>query len=303
MHTHRSAAPYDPSNFATLRVPELWEKYDGILTFGRGRTLALLDDGCDITHPVWQANLPWGPKNIATWNAIDHNDDCRPGPIGYHGTSIGWPSSQNHGGVIGIAYNDYAAQVRSASIVHLVEDESRSIADALGWVIANHQKYNITAVNLAVLDDKPHARAVPTAIDAPLARLKQLGVWVSAPCGNNEYTTGISWPACAEDCFAIGAILSGSLRVHRDRWRNTDLVVPAEYTSSSNAYAAAAAMILREAIEKTAYPWHDDGATLPDAMLSIMKRSGHGAHDPATGITFRRLDLLSAVDWVFGDGR
>jgi hypothetical protein len=299
MHTHRTAQPADPPAFARMRVPEAWARYDARLTWGMGQTLALLDDGCDMGEPAWQASLPWGRKVIATWDAIDRKEDPSHGPVGYHGTTIGFPSSRNHGGLIGVAYNNFVAIVRCVSIVHLVQDESRSVADALEWVIEHRQRLNITAVNLAPVDDKPHPGPAATAIDGPLARLRQLGVWVSAPCANNEYTTGISWPACAEGCFAIGATDPETGRVHRDRWSNTDLLAPATATSSSNAFACAGAMILREAVEKTGYRWHDEAATLPEALMRIMQRTGPRAHDPATGLTFPCLDLLAALDAVF----
>ena len=71
-------------------------------------------------------------------------------------------------------------------------------------------------------------------------------------------------------------------------------------TSSSNAYVAGCAQILREAIEKAGYRWQDDGKTLPDAMMAIFQKTGVPIHDEATGLDFRELNLLAAVDHVFG---
>ncbi len=127
------------------------------------------------------------------------------------------------------------------------------------------------------------------------------GIWVSAPCANNQYTDGISWPACAKDCFAIGGTKPTEDVVHNDRFSNTDLLVPAAATSSSNAYAAAAAMILREAFDKSGYRWQAEGANLPEAMMAIFQRTGATVHDPATKLDFRRLDLVAALDAVFAN--
>lgn len=297
MFTHTNAAPYEATEMAHFRMPEVWKKYDGLLTWGKGQTLAVLDDGCDMTVPEWQSWLPWGRKVVATWNSIDHNADPTPGPLGYHGTSVGYPSSRNHGGIVGVAYNDFVAHVRSVSTVHLTDDESASMAAALRWVIDHHERYNITSVNFAMLDDQPHQTPMPTAIDAELRTLRQLNIWVSAPCGNNEYTHGISWPACQPDCFGIGAVRPGDV-IHRDRWTNTAILVPSIATSGSNAYIAGAAMLLREAIARTNYPWRDDGANLPEAMMAVFKRTGVELFDPTTQLVFRRMDLLAAVDYV-----
>ncbi len=291
-------SPYNEQSFARMRIGDVWERYEGRLSWGRGQCLALLDDGCDLSAPEWQVVLPWGPKVVATWNSIDHNADPTPVPPGYHGTSVGFPSSLNYQGVRGIAYNNGVAQVRCVSIVHLKQDESATMAAGLQWVLDHHLEFNITAVNLSPLDDQHHQRSVPTAIDDTLQKLRDLDVWVSAPCGNNNYTDGISWPACQPHCFAIGATDPASGAAHLDRWLNTDLLVAATATSSSNAYAAACAQILREAIEINQYPWRKYGTNLPEAMMAIFRKCGRSVYDEATGLRFPELDLLAAVDHV-----
>jgi len=299
--TRRSAegAPYNDISFAQMRVTDTWRKYNDRLTWGKGQCLAVLDDGCDLTVPEWQAPLPWGRKVIATYNSIAGNDDVSLVPPAYHGTTCGFPSSLNHNGVLGVAYNDSVAYVRCITIVHLRQDESRTLAAGLDWVVRQHKRYGITTVNLSPVDDQRHREPWPTAIDAELRALRTLGIWVSAPCGNNNYTDGISWPACQPDCFAIGATRPGRHEAHLDRCAHTDLLVCAEATSSSNAYAAGCSMILREAISKAGYPWQRDGASLPEAMMRIFQKTGVPIHDPGTGLDFRELDLLAAVDSVF----
>jgi hypothetical protein len=291
--------PYNEADFRRMRVVETWKKYGDRLSWGKGQCLAILDDGCDLSVPQWQASLPWGKKVIASYNAFDHNDDPRPVPPGYHGTSVGYPSSLNHDGVWGAAYNNHVAQVRCITIVHLRKDESATLAEGLQWVIDHHRQHNISAVNLSPVDDKPHAEPVATVIDAKLNRLRELDIWVSAPCGNNQYVSGISWPACQPDCFAIGAVKAPNDTIHCDRSARTDILVPAAATSSSNAYIAAASMILREAITKTNYDWHREGPNLPVVMMSIFRKTGSQVYDSAANRQFKRLDLRAAVDHVF----
>lgn len=296
------ATPYNAESFRQFRAIETWDVYADALTWGRGQCLAILDDGCDLTDPPWQVALPWGKKVIATYNSIDDNDDPTPVPPGYHGTSVGYPSSLKHKGVHGVAYNNFVAHVRCVSNVHLdAQHEVPTLAAALQWVLDHAERYHITAVNFSPLDDARHREPVPTAIDEKLSALRERGIWVSAPCGNHHYTDGISWPACQPDCFGIGATIPGKHEVHLDRYANTDLLVAAQATSSSNAYAVACAMILREAIEMREYRWQNDGANLPEAMLAIFKQTGVPIDDRATGCAFRELDLLAAVNHVYGD--
>lgn len=61
-------------------------------------------------------------------------------------------------------------------------------------------------------------------------------------------------------------------------------------------------MILREAIQVAGYPWQQDGADLPEAMMAIFRRTGRPIHDPETDLDFRELDLLPAVDCVMAKG-
>jgi len=290
---------YNVDDFDDIGVSKVWEKYAGVLSWGEGQCLAIADDGCDLTVPEWQTVHPWGPKVCAAWNVYEKNDDPTPVPPGYHGTSVGYPSSLCYNGLCGVAYRNRVAQIRACTIVHLpqIEGEDATLAAALEWVIENAEKYNITAVNMSALDDREHTEPVPTVLDEPLRRLREMNIWVSAPCGNSQHVKGISWPACQEYCFAIGGIYQG--KVYNDRYHNTDLLVHAVATSSSNAYAVACYMIWREAVEKADFPWRDYGKTMPDAAMELFRRTGRDFEDEATGITFKALDLEAAIDFVW----
>lgn len=292
--------PAQPTEFKHARITETWRQHGEWLSFGRGQTLALVDDGCKPAMPQWEARMPDGrPKVRVRHDAVDGDDDPRHEGRGYHGSTIGVPSSLNYQGKCGVAFNNQVAIIRGNECCHCsIEDSRASLARALQWVIDHHREHQITTVNLAPVDDQQHARPTPTEIDAKLARLRELGVWVSAPAGNHNFSGGISWPASQPKCFAIGAVRPGKDEVYLDRHDKVVLVVPARATSSSNAIACGAAMILREAIEKADYPWRRDGPTLPDAIMTIFQQTGVPVRDSATGITFRRLDLLAAVEHV-----
>lgn len=292
--------PVNPEAFQHARVTDAWETYRDRLTFGKGQTLALLDDGCTLSRPEWSQSEGDVPKVLVTYDSVDGDADPRHEGRGYHGTTIGIPSSVNYKGKRGVAFNNQLAIVRALECCHCKVADSKSLAAGLQWVIDHHEKYHITAINLAPVDDLEHAEPVPTAIDEKLAKLRELNIWVSAPAGNHNFTKGISWPACQPNCFAIGAVKQGKDEVHLDRSPKIDLVVPAAATSSSNAILCGAALVLREAIEKTGYDWKRDGKTLPEAMLVLFQRTGTPVVDPRTNLTFRRLDLKAALDAVFG---
>lgn len=299
-------APAQAVEFKHAGILEVWADYADKLSFGTGQTLALIDDGCKMTMPEWRAVMEDGtPKVRVAHDAVDGDDDPKHEGRGYHGSTIGIPSSVNYKGKLGVAYNNQVAIIRGNEVVHCsIEDSRASLARALQWVIDHHKEHRITTVNLAPVDDKEHAEPVATEIDAKLAELRRQGVWVSAPAGNHKYTKGISWPACQPNCFAIGAVKPGSADVvHLDRHEKIALLVPARATSSSNAIACGAAMILREAIEKAGYNWKADGETLPDAMMTIFRRTGVEVKEPDVDRMYRRMDLAAAVRYVFDHGK
>ena len=224
-----SAEPADPPAFKHARVTDAWEAYAGKLTFGKGQTLALLDDGCKLSMPEWSQSDGELPKVLVSYDSVDGDNDPKHEGRGYHGSTIGIPSSVNYKGKLGVAFNNQVAVVRALECCHCNVTDSKTLAAGMQWVIDHHQKYRITAINLAPVDDQEHDQPVATEIDDKLKRLRELGIWVSAPAGNHAFTKGISWPACQPNCFAIGAVRSGKDEVYLDRHAKIDLVVPASF--------------------------------------------------------------------------
>lgn len=291
--------PIRPAEFQHAGILDAWKAYDGRLTFGQGQTLALVDDGCKLAMPEWNTVSDGRPKVLVTYDSVDGDTDPKHEGRGYHGSTIGIPSSLNYQGKRGVAFNNQLAVIRGLECCHCKTADGKTLAGALQWIIEHHKKYRITTVNLAPVDDQQHDKPVPTEIDEKLAELRKLGVWVSAPTGNHNFTKGISWPASQPNCFAIGAVRVGKDDVVLDRSDKVDLVVPAAATSSSNAIACGAVMLLREAIDKTGFDWKKEGDNLPAAMLAILQKTGTPVEDKASGLTFKRLNLKAALDYVW----
>ncbi|MEO2009067.1 MAG: FG-GAP-like repeat-containing protein [Pirellulaceae bacterium] len=301
--TLRAGEPAQPVAFKHAGIVEAWNAYKHKLTFGKGQTLALVDDGCKLTMPEWLKSDGDQPKVLVAYDSVDGDDNPKHEGRGYHGSTIGIPSSLNYKGKWGVAYNNQVAVIRALECCHCNVSDGKTLAAGLQWVIDNHKRYRITTVNLAPVDDKAHNKPVATAIDDKLKKLRQLGIWVSAPAGNHNFTNGISWPASQPNCFAIGAVRPGKDEVYLDRHAKIDLVVPAAATSSSNAIACGAAIVLREAILETSYDWKPDALNIAEAMLAIMQKTGVKVDDPATKRSYQRLDLAAALRHVFAGAK
>ena len=301
--------PAQPPGFKHARITDAWESFATKLTFGKGQTLALVDDGCKLEMPEWSTPVDGRPKVLVAYDSVDGDSNPKHEGRGYHGSTIGIPSSVNYqekpGAAFkrGVAFNNQLAVIRGLECCHCKLKDSKSLAAALAWIAEHHAEYHITTVNLAPVDDQEHGQPVATEIDAPLQKLRELGIWVSAPAGNHQFTKGISWPACQPNCFAIGAVRPGKDEIYLDRSDKIDLLVPAAATSSSNAIVCGSVMLLREAIEQAKYDWHQDGKNLPEAMLAIMQRTGVEVTDAATERKYRRLDLQAALELVLPSGK
>ena len=297
----RAGEPAQPAAFRHAGITSAWKQFGDRLTFGKGQTLALVDDGCKLQMPEWTARVDGRPKVLVAYDSVDGDSNPQHEGRGYHGSTVGVPSSLNFNGKWGVAYNNQLAVVRALECCHCKISDANTLAAGLQWVIDHHKEYRITTVNLAPVDDQAHAEPVKTAIDAKLQQLRTLGIWVSAPSGNHNYTNGISWPASQPGCFAIGAVRAGKDEVYLDRHAKLDLVVPAAATSSSNAIVCGAAMVLREAIGKAGYDWKADGPDQASAIMRIMQITGVDVFDPGTRRHYRRLDLTAALHRVFGE--
>lgn len=84
-----------------------------------------------------------------------------------------------------------------------------NIVEALNWVADNKNKYNIQAVSMSqghhkLLYYKQYC-PISKYLKPAISNLKQLGIPVFFPTGNNSDPERIDWPSCIQDSIAIGA--------------------------------------------------------------------------------------------------
>jgi hypothetical protein len=78
------------------------------------------------------------------------------------------------------------------------------VRNALNWVVANREKYNIVAVSLS--QGRIYAGCkVPTGLSQNITTLKSAQVPVMAAVGNDADHTAVFSPACLPDTVAVGA--------------------------------------------------------------------------------------------------
>src|SRR5687767_6561934 len=70
-----TTVPVDPASFKHAGVTDAWSAYAEKLTFGKGQTLALLDDGCKLSMPEWSQSGGPTPKVLVAYDSVDRDDD------------------------------------------------------------------------------------------------------------------------------------------------------------------------------------------------------------------------------------
>lgn len=158
---------------------------------GSGHGVAIIDKGIDYWHPQLGGNRATGTKSPRIVNVYDYRDgDDDPFPSESELTD---PSSAHGTGVAGILValpytangNYYQGILQNSLLYNLRTDRFNSqntIKQALDWVVANHTKYNITAVNLT---DFVGTSATTPVYASEVQALWNAGVFIATPVAND----------------------------------------------------------------------------------------------------------------------
>jgi subtilisin family serine protease len=85
------------------------------------------------------------------------------------------------------------------------------ILNALNWVMANRQAYNIVSVNMSLGGGRFTAPCPSDGLAAAIANLKTAGIATAAAAGNDAYTDAIGAPACIPDAISVGAVYDSNV--------------------------------------------------------------------------------------------
>ncbi|MBI5929657.1 MAG: S8 family serine peptidase [Chloroflexi bacterium] len=308
---------------------------------GRGVTIAVLDTGIDTNHPdlsddiiaqhcETQGSCP--PSNTASGiSAEDANG---------HGTNVsGVVTSNGVVAPIGFAPDAkiVAVRVLDASGAGFVSDW----VDGLNWVIANQSTLDVDIINMSLGTNALYANATtcnsaqPTVLTA-VTTLINNGVTIFASSGNQGSSTALASPSCNTGVVAVGAtydsdlgrepdagtyntLFGGSWPACFDAATNTttitcftnsnaelDLLAPGSQitsagmgggtstyrgTSQASPTAAGVAALMLEA----------NPTLTPAQIQSVLYTTGVNVTDSKNGFTFRRINALSAVQYVLPD--
>jgi len=282
---------------------------------GTGGTVAVIDTGINYTLPAFGScsapSSPAGCRVVAsvdvTGNGVTLNTDPN-----NHGTNVA-------GIVAGVAPGARIAAVNAFSGGN---SSDALVIDGINWAIANKAALGISALNMSLGDGgdytSPCKNSHLNPYLTPIANARSAGILPVAAAGNSAFTGGISSPACTPGVVSVGAVYDanwggpyswGSPVVCTDSAPSAPdqipcfsnsatfltIMAPGAFitaagiqmagTSQASPHVAGAAALLR-----TAFP-----SDSLDQTVSRMTGNGVRVTDPRNGLSFPRLNLLSAL--------
>lgn len=265
---------------------------------GTGQTICVIDTGLDYTHEEF------GSCNTTQFLA----GNCSMVPYGYD-----YVNNDND------PFDDEGHGTHVSGIAHITAPGARlipmKVCDASGdcyvsdmvtavsWCSAFRSVYNITSISISIGDKQSWSDSNCFPSD-PLSQMinnaKNNGLFVAVASGNEGYSTGINYPACAGGAVSIGATTDlDIMATYTNTASNLDIVAPGNLinstipggydiksgTSMSTPFASASSVLIRQ------YFKEQDNITLTASEIEILlKNSGVLVE------SWPRIDLASSIN-------
>jgi major intracellular serine protease len=286
-----------PKGVEMIQAPKIWDQ-----TKGRGITVAILDTGCDITHPDLIERIIGG-RNFT--NDDGGNPDVYKDYNG-HGTHVAGTiaATKNNNGVVGVA-------PEANLLIIKVLDKNGS--GQYEWIIngikyAIEQKADIISMSLGGPEDLPE-------LHEAIQKAVKNNILVICAAGNEgdgvDSTDEFDYPGCYNEVISVGAI---DLERHSSNFSNSnnevDLVGPGEkilstflngkYATLSGTSMAtphvAGAMALIKVLVNTSF---ERNLTERELYAQLIKRTGPLGNSPkleGNGLVYLTvMDKLSEI--------
>ena len=290
-----SAAPSEPA-YQAIGAQSVWDK--GFL--GEGTTVAIIDQGVNLTHPYFQDRVIDGycfveatsnytcPNGSRVQTGVEAASQRRLGSF--------YDASQEHGNMVaGIVAGNPNGQApggiapQSKILMANVDLTLQGILSALNYIDQKKEELNIVALSMSwggyfqeiprewlKCDTNPQLQAMATLLKS----LREGGVMPFASAGNTptlDVATSV-FPSCLQEAVAVGSVnSSNSVSWYVTMSGKVELLAP-DYAMSANTFAyiqasgtsAAAPLVAGSyALLRQAFPTHT-----AEQVLGALKVSG-----------------------------
>ncbi|GEM_PF-2426479 len=182
---------------------------------GSGFATVIIDTGIDLDHPFFGPDKDGnGVADRIVYNYDFANQDTDANDLDGHGSNVS--------SIIASSDTIYTGMAPAADIIHLKVFQDNGfgsftyVEQALQWVIANAETYNIASVNMSLGDGNnwnyPQSKY---GIGDELAALAELDIAVVSASGNNFYSfnsaPGVSYPGADPNSLSIGGVFHSNI--------------------------------------------------------------------------------------------
>jgi hypothetical protein len=198
------------TNIDTFRADTRFAGIDG-----SNFATVILDTGIDLDHPFFGSdNNGDGVADRIVYQYDFADGDKDASDLNGHGSNVS--------SIVASSDSIYTGMAPAADIIHLKVFQDNGfgsfsyVEQALQWVIANADSYNIASVNMSLGDsnnwNNPQSRY---GIGDELATLADMDVTVVSASGNSFYGfnsfQGVSYPAADPNSLSIGAVFDSNI--------------------------------------------------------------------------------------------
>ncbi len=292
-----------------INADDVWS-LDNLSITGEGYSVCILDTGINYSHSAFGSCNPTNnisdgscAKVIAGYDFV--NNDADPIADHQHGTHIAGIIASNDATNKGVApgANIVAVKVLDAQ----GSGDLATLLAGMDWCISRADLYNISVLSLS-LGDSQQLFSEPCNLMPESATINEAiakGILVTIASGNEGQALKIAAPGCVENATSVGSVsLSDTFSSFSDRANYLDILAPGEEinapfgsgfaslsgTSMATPHVAAAAILVKQWFEQKYNRFLS-----PMELNHILKYSGKTLTD-STGINYKRLDLLSAIE-------
>jgi type VI secretion system secreted protein VgrG len=190
---------------------------------GTGMTVAVIDTGVDYQNAALGAGFGPGAKVVAGYDFADSSGNPM-AVYSQHGTAIAGLIGSDDPNDLGVAPGVKIVALRVTDSTNTAS--LSTVASALEWVIANHAKYHITAVNMSLSDGGNYAQnwfaadgGAGQQVTGLIGQLTAMNIPVVAATGNSfSGTQGEGFAAIVAGTISVTATdLSGNLLSNAQR--------------------------------------------------------------------------------------
>jgi hypothetical protein len=181
-------------------------------------TIAVLDTAIDDTLPIFQGKIV-DEVCIVDWTSCPNGKSFMEGPgAAYMPPNLIKLNGFEHGTQMTsiVVANNPNVKIVFIKIIGNTPTGQRQISfesavfNALNWVYANKDKWNIQAVTMSqghhnLLNDINYCPNTPNTKSA-VQKLSSVGIPTFFPAGNGRDYKRLDWPACIDESISVGAV-------------------------------------------------------------------------------------------------